>query len=169
MLLLGIGNVLLGDDGLGPATIDALRAGWDFPPDVSLVDAGTPGAELAYLLAGAGLAILIDAVRADPTVGEVRRFAGEELRAAVPGRGGAHDPGLLQALARLELAGEAPGEVVLFGITIERAGELPGLSAAVAAALPALLEAVVAELAARGYRAVPRPAPPEPAPWWLRR
>jgi len=165
--VIGIGNVLMGDDGVGPLAVEGLRARYDLPEQVQLVDAGTPGPDLAYLLRGVPAVIVVDAVRAAAHVGEVRTIRRGELGGVVASGGSAHDPTLVQSLALLELLGEGPGNVTLVGITIAGVAPAPGPSPEVAAALPELIDRVASLLRELGYPPVPRASPSEPGAWWL--
>ncbi len=108
--ILGLGNVLMGDDGVGPHVVRFLESSFAFPRDVELVDAGTPGHELSLYMEGRELLVVIDAVRAAGPPGAVRTFSGDEIRAL----GGTFalsplEPGLRDALLKLDFAGGAPG------------------------------------------------------------
>ena len=63
ILIAGIGNVLLGDDGIGPYAIEVLKSEYDFPENVELADLGTPGLDLPIHLAGADAVILVDCAK----------------------------------------------------------------------------------------------------------
>ncbi|MBZ0268067.1 hydrogenase maturation protease, partial [bacterium] len=137
--ILGLGNVLMGDDALGPWAIERLRARWRFPESVEVEDLGTPGLDLLPHLAGRQAVILVDTVRATGDPGDVRRYGLDEVLAHAPGpRVSPHDPGLKETLASLRFAGNAPEELTLIGVIPERVDNRMGLSDAVRAALPAV-------------------------------
>jgi hydrogenase maturation protease len=165
--VLGIGNVLMGDDGFGPYVIEALNAAYDFPPRVSLIDVGTPGLDLAPYLIGADAVIVLDTVRSDGAAGELRRYRRDALIAhPPPQRLGPHDPGFTQMLLTLDFAGVGPQDVVLVGVIPKSTAPLPRLSGAVFRAVPAAVRAVVAELDRLGAKPALRPVPSAFAPWW---
>jgi len=87
----GLGNVLMGDDALGPTVIAHLVAGFDFPPEVHVEDLGTPGLDLHPHLAGLDALILIDVVKAEGEPGELRLYGKEEILRHAPGPRG-RDP-----------------------------------------------------------------------------
>lgn len=168
--LVGIGNVLMGDDALGPYALKLVEARYELPPEVELLELGTPGADLALHLDGLDAAVVIDTVALRGAPGEIRLLDKAALLAKSPLLPvSPHEPGLREALFALEFQGAAPREVRLVGV-IPGAVELEvGLSPAVQAALPAVLEAALRELAALGAPARPRAAPGEPDLWWERR
>lgn len=116
----GIGNILLGDDGVGPAVIRHLEANYAFGPDVTLEDLGTPSLDLPAYLIGYDTVIFIDAVALDAPPGTIRVFTREEITSVPTGiRVSPHEPSINDALIVLDFAGTAPREVVLVGIVPE--------------------------------------------------
>jgi hydrogenase maturation protease len=167
--VLGLGNVLMGDDGIGPYVVEALNAAYEFPAEVTVIDVGTPGLDLAPFLIGADAIIVIDSVRADSPPGTLRVYARDALLAhAPPQRLGPHDPGFKQTLLTLDFAGCGPPRVLLVGVVPRTTAPCPRLSAAVRGAVPAAMGAVVAELARLGVPPRPRPIAATASPWWER-
>lgn len=165
--LLGIGNVLMGDDALGPTVVKLLEAGWELPPEVELLELGTPGADLSLHLDGLDAALVVDTVRVRGAPGEIRLLDKGELLSKKPVLPASpHEPGLREALLTLEFHGGGPRQVVLVGVIPETVELEVGLSAPVKAALPAALGEVLRQLAALGVAASPRPAPRQPDLWW---
>jgi len=170
VVVVGIGNVLNGDDGLGPYAVRLLEAAWELPPEVEVVDAGTPGADLLALLDGCRAAVIVDAVSARGAPGELRRYdRGEILRAAPRLAMSPHEPGVREALLTMEFQGGGPEDIVLLGA-------IPGdlelgteLSPPVQAALAGLVDGVVAELRRLGLAPARRAEPLRPDIWWERR
>ncbi len=144
-LIMGIGNILLRDEGLGVRVVEAMQQ-FDLPDGVELVDAGTAGADLVEVIADRGKVIVIDAIEAGAEPGTIVRLAAEDL---MPDDGASislHQLGLVESLRMAQQLGCAPGEVVVFGV---QPGEIRAgleLSPAVAAVVPAVVEAVLAEL-----------------------
>ena len=167
--VLGLGNVLMGDDALGPWVVEALSAGWDFPEGVSVVDVGTPGLDLTPFLADADTVILVDTVKSVAPPGTLLVYGRRELagRAPLP-RVSPHDPGLTEALFTLELAGAAPRDVVLVGVVPERVEMGVALSPAVRASIDAAAGEVVRRLSQMGLPPRPRALATPAAPWWER-
>ena len=167
--VLGLGSVLMGDDGVGPFAVELLDSRWRFPAGVTLLDLGTPGPDLADYLVGLEAALVVDAIRAPGRPGEVRVFRGEEidLLPNLP-RISPHDPNLRQALLTVELAGQKPGEVILVGVIPERVELGTELSAPVRAALPELEAVLLEELRRLGVPPDRRVRERSPRTWWSR-
>lgn len=165
--VIGLGNVLVGDDAFGPHVTKLLEAAYEFPEDASVVDLGTPGLDLVPYLSDADILIVVDTVQVAGRPGELRVFDHREIRPLSRGpRLGPHEPGLEQALTALQLSGGGPREVLLVGVVPERTCTGIGLSPAVRAAVPAAVLRVVHELQCRGARLRPRPWPSAPDIWW---
>ncbi len=140
ILVAGIGNIFLGDDGFGP---EVLRHVHPDRPEVRAVDYGIAGMHLAYdLLDGWDALILVDALPDRGTPGAVHIFAADhESRSATPGLDAhAMDPGTVFASLRA-LGGTAPHTVVV-GCEVGSTADGIGLTAPVAAAVPRAVGAV---------------------------
>ena len=167
ILLAGIGNVLTGDDAVGPTAVKLLEAWWELGPEVAVVEAGTPGMDLVLALEMKRCAIIVDAVRAPGTPGEIRCFDKAALLRQTSGLTlSPHEPGLQDALRRLEFFGTGPLEVAFIGVIPGTLETGVGLSAKVLAALPRVAERVLLELSKRGVTARPRRRPLAPDLWW---
>jgi hydrogenase maturation protease len=174
----------MGDDGLGPYAVELLAAHWRLPPEVSVLDAGTPGPDLGDYLIDLDAVIVVDTVRVGgrPALpsrpglpgrqarpGQLRLFRKDEVMALPTApRLSPHDPDLRQALLTCELAGRAPAELLLVGVVPDRVELGTELSAPVRAALPAVEAVIVAELRRLGVEPARRERPAEPAVWWQR-
>lgn len=151
VLVLGLGNVLLGDDGLGAAAVARIERGYRVPADVYLEDGGTLGMALLGLIAEARHVILVDAVRTDDPPGTFVRIDGEAVMDAVRDRLSPHQVGVADLLDSARLIDCYPASVTLLGLvpqTIELSVER---TAAVDAGLDGLVEAVVREVQGLGY------------------
>ncbi len=140
-VVIGIGNPLRRDDGIGPAVAAGL-AGHDLPGTRVLTCAAEPTA-LLDAWEGAALAVLIDAVAGDRP-GRVRTCSLVDLAEAAPVS--SHDLGLRQAYELGRVLGRAPESVIVVTVDVADTGHGQGLSPAVAAALPDAVCAVVALL-----------------------
>lgn len=145
--ILGLGNLLQRDDGLGPAVVELLRKGGDWPGYVEVRDIGTPGPELWQHLVGADTVILVDAVLSGGRPGSLVRLEGPDLLQPVTApRLGAHAPALNAALVAAALSGGAPRRLILWGLVPRDRAAGVGLSKDVATGLPALVAAIRAEV-----------------------
>ena len=147
--VLGIGNVLMSDDGFGPAVIAALRAGGDLPPGVEALELGTPGLDLAEHLAGRERVILVDTVILPEPPGSVWVLEESELLggAGAP-RATAHQPALAESVTRCRLAGAGPRLLCLVGAVPARLAPGTTLSPEVRRAVPLACRRVTERLAA---------------------
>ena len=168
--ILGLGNVLMGDDGFGPFVIEALKAGYSFPPNVSVVDIGTPGLDLAPFLIGADVVIVADTVRAEGPAGAIRLYRRNQILKHAPGlRLGPHDPGFKQALLTLEFADLGPSQVLLVGAIPAMTAPTPFLTPALRNAVPVAVYEILLELERLNAPAKPRrPGVISVQPWWER-
>jgi len=145
----GIGNILMGDDGIGPAVVRYL-ASFPLPPDTTLEDLGTPSLDLPAYLIGYDRVIFIDAVALDAPPGTIRVFSRDEITSVPTGiRVSPHEPTINDALIVLDFAGTAPREVVLVGVVPETLEGGIALSARVAGAVEGAGEVVRSEVARR--------------------
>lgn len=168
-VVLGLGNVLMRDDGFGPFAAATFAATYEPDAGVAVIDVGTPGLDLAPYLMNVDAVVVIDTIRLDAPPGTLRVYRKAELLRRPPAqRLGPHDPGLATTLMLLELQGSAPRDVVLVGVVPDAVSTRLGLSVAVAAAVPAVLDTVANELARHGRPAKRRAAPVPPDLWWLR-
>ena len=144
-LVLGIGNTLLGDEGVGVAVIDHLKAQGGLPGDVDLLDGGTGSMVLLEPMREARRMILVDATADGAPPGTCQRLV-PRFSTDFPPSLTAHDIGLRDLLDTFYLLGETP-EVVLFAISIQFPQEINyGLSPEVAAAVPMVSERIRREL-----------------------
>jgi hydrogenase maturation protease len=144
--VLGIGNLLLGDDGIGCHAIERLNAEYLFAAGVEVIDLGTPGLHLIESLAGTQAVIVIDAISSSLPPGSVRTFREKDMAASGGMRNSPHQPALSESLATVRLLDAAPAEFLLIGVVPECLETGIGLSPSVEAALPEVLETVAAEL-----------------------
>ena len=150
-VVIGVGNVLLRDDGVGVRAVEALRATVSqdptaLPGGTRLIDGGTLGLDLLRTLEGARSLLLLDAVDLDQPAGTVSVLRGDAIVAA-GGRWGRSAPGGVgELLALARLMGCLPDPVALVGIQVDDVGFGIGLSATVEAALPSAVATARHEL-----------------------
>jgi hydrogenase maturation protease len=155
ILVLGLGNAVMGDDAFGGRVITELLRRFTLPVEIRAVDGGTLGLDLLPMLENTERLLVIDALEMGATPGSIFRLQGEEVPRAFASKLSVHQMGLQDLLAVAELCGHLPPELVVWGAqpgTIEPGMEL---SPAVAVALSPVVDRVVQELTAWG-------APPQP-------
>ena len=144
-VVLGVGESYRRDDGCGPRVVRALRD--RLPPGVERIERVAETTALIDLWDGAGLAVVVDAMRSGASVGSIVRWEGEELRRASAERvTSSHGLSVRDAYELGRALGRLPQRLVTYLI---EAGELgPGetLSPEVAGAVGRVAEAIVAEL-----------------------
>jgi hydrogenase maturation protease len=152
VLVAGIGNLFLGDDGFGPEVVRRLLAGGEPPPGVRVTDYGIRGMHLAYdLLDGWDTLILVDALPAatEPVEGSgpgevvVVEVGPDDLE---PGEFDAHGMQPVAILGSLTAMGGKLPPTFVVGCRVESVHEGIGLSRSVAAAVPAAIDTVLALL-----------------------
>lgn len=156
LLILGLGNVLLGDDGVGAAAVARLRDEYDHPECVHVLDGGTLGLALLPYVEEAEAVILVDAIRDDGPAGTFVRLDGDDVAPAVATRLSPHQVGVADLLDGARWRERYPDRVVLLGLVPESIDLGVGLSAPVAANLDQLVGRVVDEAAGLGFVFCPK-------------
>ena len=160
ILILGIGNILLKDEGIGVHVIQTMadqvaRGTLNLSEDVELVDGGTFGIDLLDTIAGRRKVIVVDAVQvtaaetAGPSgiaPGAILRFTAADLQQRQTADLSLHQIGLFETLTMARQLGCAVGEVVILGIVPKTLESGLELSPEVAAAVPKIIELVLAEI-----------------------
>ena len=160
-LVLGLGNILLRDEGVGVRVVEHLLAHYEFPEGVRVLDGGTLGLDLLPLLEKASRLLVIDAVQARKEPGTLVRLTRDEIPTFLDAsKVSPHQEGLQDLLAVALLKGYLPEEVVFWGAQIGTMGVGLDLSPPVAAQVEALGEKVLTELRQWGIE----PCPKEQAP-----
>ena len=167
--VIGLGNVLMSDDGFGPYVVRILEAVYECPPGVEFLDAGTPGLDLTPFLLDTDAVVFVDTVSSRGIPGEIRVYDRDAILCHPPQtRTGGHDPALKEALLTVEAAGHGPAHVTLIGVIPEWIATGVALSPRLEHAIGPAVEAVVEALAALGVRLGRRAHPETPHIWWTR-
>ncbi len=146
IVVLGVGNTLLSDEGVGVRAAEKLQRDFVLPAGVEIIDGGTTGMEMLEDLACAGHIIIVDAVRSGNAPASIVRLAGEQVPVFFRTKLSPHQIGLSDVLATLELTGEQPGGVTVIGVEPVSLETAMALSPQVEALLPEVVSLVVAEL-----------------------
>jgi len=144
-IVLGLGNTLHSDDGIGPQAIERLRNDSRVPEDVTLIEGGTLGLELLTYIWDCSYLLVLDAVDVGHPPGTLVRMSSQELQ-TLPGKGSVHQLGVADLLVALRILASRTPEVVLLGVQPASTEWGTELSPTVAAVLPALVDAAVAEV-----------------------
>ncbi len=151
LLVLGLGNVLCGDDGLGVAAIESLRRRYRVPVGVRVLDGGTLGLSLLTHIRASDDVIIVDAINGGGPPGTFVRLDGDEVAPAVRSRLSAHQVGVADLLDALGMLDAYPRRLVLLGLVPESLELNYGCSPVVKDKLPELVERIVEEACRLGY------------------
>jgi hydrogenase maturation protease len=150
ILVLGVGNTLMRDDGVGVQAVGALADGYELAANVRVIDGGVAGLRLLGEIAGADILIIVDAVKCGGTPGSIYRLGQEDLH---PRRGpfvSAHEVGIAELLAAAEFTGRLP-ETHIIGIEpLETETVGLELSLPLRRALPQAVAAIIERLRSHG-------------------
>jgi hydrogenase maturation protease len=155
ILVLGIGNVLLQDEGLGVRAVEQLQRRFELPREVDVLDGGTAGMALLDDFIDYQRVIIVDAVSTGQSPGTIVRLGGTAVPAFFQTAISPHQLGISELLATLELAGERPEHIVLLGM-VPKSTELSlDLTDEISRRLDDLTDCVASELAAWGCPLTP--------------
>ena len=160
VLVIGLGNPIMADDGLGLAALERLRHGWRLAESVRLVDGGTWGMNLLPLIEEAERVVFLDAIDAGQPAGALVLLEREELPRLFAHKLSAHQIDLREVLAVAELRGTLPSDLVAIGLQPGRLEMSSGLSPELECRLDELLTAVLEQLERWGCTC----SPLEPVP-----
>ena len=151
VVVLGVGNILMSDEGVGVHAVTALAEQYDVPDEVEIVDGGTSGMDCLDRIADADLLLIADCMRSkDKAPGTITRLADDQINAWFNTKISPHQVGLSDVLAACSFHGMSPKRVVLLGVQPASFETAMELTPAVAAVLPDLVERLAAEVAAMG-------------------
>jgi hydrogenase maturation protease len=157
-VVIGLGNPLMGDDGLGLVTLERLResgGGAGFTGAIDLVDGGTWGLTLLPVIESASRVVLLDAIERGAPPGTLHTLQRDDIPRYFATKISPHQVALQDVLALAELRGTLPRETVAIGIEPARVEMGCGLSEPIARRVDDLVEVVLRHLAAWGH--VPQP------------
>ncbi|SFT66324.1 hydrogenase maturation protease [Selenomonas sp. GACV-9] len=148
--ILGVGNVILRDEGFGVRVAEYLDAHYAFPENVQIVDGGTLGIELTQYVTGTNKLLVIDSINGGAEPGTLFRFHNDDVMNHFQEKISAHEVGIQDVLALLTVTGHKIPDVVVIGAQpydLEAGVELsPGMQKL----MPQVVEQALAELKAWG-------------------
>lgn len=127
VLIIGVGNILLGDEGFGPHLVDELEKD-TLPEGVDLLDAGVATLDLASLVNGYRKLIILDTIRAGGRAGDLYKFRPEDIKQKKTIGLSLHQGTLLEAIDMMKLTGDVPEDIVIFAVEPENIKMKIGLS-----------------------------------------
>jgi hydrogenase maturation protease len=145
-LVIGLGNPIMADDGLGIAALERLREGWTLPESVRLVDGGTWGMNLLPLVEDASELLLLDAIDRGKPAGELVVLEREEVPRLFGLKLSPHQIDLREVLALAEWRRRLPARLVAIGLKPARVEMFAGLSPELEGGMDRLLAAVIERL-----------------------
>lgn len=149
ILVLGVGNSILKDEGFGIRVVEEMEAHRDelgIPPYVEIMDGATLGLDLLYYLEGREKVIMLDVVNAGEKPGTLFRFTTEDIKTKVLTKVSMHQVTLFDVLTMAELSGRMPAEAIIIGI---QPGEIEWgleLTPDIEAQIPHVIELVMKEI-----------------------
>lgn len=164
-LVLGVGNILIQDEGIGVHALEWLQTHC-VCPNVQMVDGGTMGLNLLHYLEGIDHLLILDAIQAHRQPGSIITLRGNAVPTFLGMKISPHQIGVHDLLAVAQLKGSTPPEVVILGVQPQNLNVGLDMSPAVATQVKPLARRGLAQLKEWGYRpaAVPAvPATPPPA------
>lgn len=154
VVIIGVGNILLKDEGIGIHATEHLKRLYDFPSNVEIVDGGVGGLNLLPYMERAENLIIIDAVQANAEPGAIFRFTPKDISTKVKYKTSLHEMGLQEVFAIANATGKRCPKTVIIGIQPKDISSYGmELTAEVEAKLPDILNMVVSELKGIGIRA----------------
>ncbi|MBQ9479871.1 MAG: HyaD/HybD family hydrogenase maturation endopeptidase [Selenomonadaceae bacterium] len=141
--VLGVGNLILTDEGFGVHVINYLNEHYEFPDNVQLVDGGTLGMELTHFITGTKRLLIVDAVDGGLEPGMIYRLSGDELKAHFRQKISAHEVGIEEVLTLLELTGRPIDQVIVLGAQPFDMNAGVGLSEGMEKILPTVVERAI--------------------------
>jgi hydrogenase maturation protease len=145
-LILGVGNILLQDEGIGVRVVEHLKEHYTFPEEVQVLDGGTMGLDLLFYLEGIDRLLVIDAVDARRAPGTIVRLVDGEIPALLGRRLSPHQIGLADLLSVAELRDLTPQHVVLIGVQPDSLETGLELSPTISGQMPSIVDMVLKEV-----------------------
>jgi hydrogenase maturation protease len=153
-LVLGVGNLLLSDEGVGLRVAERLMASFELPPTVRVLDGGTLGMDLLYHLEGITNLLVIDAVETGKEPGTLIRLENDQVPAFLSIKISPHQIGVPDMLFAAKLKEMYPENVVLLGVQPADLGVGLELSPEVGEQVDVLVEQAIEQLIA--WQQIPR-------------
>lgn len=116
-IVLGLGNPLMSDEGIGVYLVDRLSELSDKYAEVDFRDAGTGGLNLLHLFEDREKAVIIDCAMMEEEPGTIKRFTPEQVKSVKQlAHQSLHEQDIIKIIAMARMLGQCPKEIVIFGI-----------------------------------------------------
>ena len=150
-LVLGVGNKLMSDEGIGVHVIERLASKYKLPEEVQVLDGGTLGLDLLYYLEGVEILLIVDAAETGKEAGTMVRLQDDEVPAFMSIKISPHQMGVPDMLAAAKMKDIYPKRLVLWGIQPDVITLSLDLSPVLASRVDSLTDKLVDELRGWGY------------------
>jgi hydrogenase maturation protease len=145
-LILGVGNLLMSDDGVGVHVVQRLNESQVLPDEVQVVDGGTCGLDLLQYFDGVEHLIVVDAANLCQPPGSIQRMVGEQVPAFLAQKVSPHEINLPELLFSAKLTGLYPKRVVVLGVQPQTIDTGVDLSPAIAGQVDELVLRIMQEI-----------------------
>lgn len=167
--IVGVGNVLQKDDGIGVKILKYLEVAYDFPESVTLVDGGTAGAALQSSILGKDWLLIIDALGVSGNPGEIRMIHGNKILSRPADlKMSPHQMGFFDLIQLMELNGEGPEDFSILGIIPKDTGVGIDISSEVDASMGEAVTKILAWLSEKNVSPKPVEGAISPDYWWIK-
>jgi len=150
MVIIGIGNVLQKDDGLGVYAASYLNDNYIFSQNIEIINGGVEGIHLFNVLEESDHVIVLDCLQLSDTPASIYAIPAKEISGYGLNNGGAHEIGILQCMDMLELQGKEIPEAIVIGIVPEEVTFAFGLSDEIVTAFEDYISVVLQYLTKQG-------------------
>lgn len=155
ILVLGVGNILFTDEGIGVRCIELMQEKFKFSDNVTLMDGGTLGTKLMGPILESDYLIVCDAVLCDDKPGSVYRLIGDDLRKSLAFRDSMHQTDLVDTLGMCGIVGNRPEAVVIGMEPFDYESMALELSPTALSSMPVMVESVIREIENAGGTCTP--------------
>ena len=162
--VIGIGNLLFEDEGVGVHAASALAMRYDLPPECEVIDGGTKGLELLPIIEETDALLLIDAVDFGKEPGYIKVIEDSDMKAYLDLKFSVHQIGIPDMLFSMEFKGIKPPRICLIGIQPERLELKTSLTDTIGAKLEELVDLTADRLRRWGHKVEEKKTPTEPSP-----
>ncbi len=164
--ILGVGNILMSDEGFGVRVVEYLQANYHFPPGIELMDGGTSGIYLAPVIEDSRRLLIIDVLNMEGPAGGIHLLSADEMRGAgLQISVSPHQVGLLEIIDLCRLRDKAPAEIRIIGIIPQDLNLSLELSPTLRAKVKPVADMVIKQIEEwTNARVIPGPGSAHPAP-----